>query len=223
MERRLVSQNTVIMERPLISYNMMERLATLENTVFTQQLRLNTLSDRITRNELRNVCIANDALDAVNVHRRTSVLFTNVRSSRASGSVATKQEIEQIMKHLEIDTYDVKGYEYIPWGRGFALKCTFASLSTCNHILQNVDHLHDTPYWARPDLCERQRALRSKLVNQRKYMENAGIAKCTILSWRYLLVVYSNGCREYYEASEFHAIPVKLPTGPKPMPLYLRK
>ena len=91
-------------------------------------------------------------------------------------------------------------------------KCTFASQSTCGHILRNSYRLKKytaNRYNVRPDLSAKQRSIREKLVLLRKEIESSSKAKCSLKSWRYLVVAYQDGKHEYYEA-DYYSKPQKI-------------
>ena len=107
------------------------------------------------------------------------------------------------MEILTIRTFHIKSYELIPWGSSYSMKCSFSHASTYGLILKNSYKLF---------------ALRAELESSFK-------AKCSLKSWRYLVVVHPNGTLEYYEANsnnnepakvEADLIPLKLRISPLP-------
>ena len=184
----------------------------LEATVSSQQVVINTLKSQLSNYNDRMVHLSNDAVDAENCNRLNSVIFTGMKSRPTSKCIDVQKEIKDMMEILEIRTFQVKNYEFIPWGSAYSMKCTFSSHSTCGHILRNsYRHKKYTAntYNVRPDLSAKQRSIREKLVILRKEIESSSKAKCSLKSWRYLVVAYHDGKHEYYEA-DYYSKPQKI-------------
>ena len=182
--------------------------------------------ETITDLKAKLIHTSNDYLEAKNIGRLSSVIFTGISSHPSSKSIDVMKEVKDVMEILEISQFEVKNYQIIPWGSSYAMKCTFSHASTCGLILRYSYKLGKgaiRKYNVRPDLSPEQRTVRNKLCSLRQEMESSSNhAKCALKSWRYLAVSQSSGSIVYYEADytsppqliDATLIPVKMRTQP---------
>ena len=208
--KRLDSLNLLVTE-------LLKKYEVLHETIARQDRVIKGLESKIAH-------LSNDSLEAKNVSRLHSVIFTGIKSRPNSKSTDIHQEIKDIMEILMIRTFHIKSYELIPWGSSYSMKCSFSRASTCGLILKNSYKLRKcatNKYSVRPDLSDEQRKIRDKLVTLRAEFESSFKAKCSLKSWRYLAVVHPNGALEYYEADSYNTKPVKIEAGLIPVKLQL--
>ena len=180
----------------------------LLKTVTHQEEVITDLKSQLANHNVKLIHSSNDSLEAKNIFRLNSVIFTGIKSSPSSKTIDVENEIKDIMEILEIRKYSVKNYDIIPWGSSsYSMKCTFSHPSTCGQILRFSFKLGKgaaSKYNVRPDLSPEQRKVRDKLCSLRRDIESSSTnAKCTVKSWRYLAVSHTCGSNIYYEADYF--------------------
>jgi len=153
-----------------------------------------------TKNQL--IHVNNECLHLKNVSRLSTVIFSGVSTSPTSSAADVKKELEEIMKLLRVSDFHLAHYSHLPWGEGFALKCTFAQATTCGKILRNsyIFISEKAKFRVRPDLSHAQRAVRSKLLNHGKKLKEETGATYILRSWRFLQVTHGDGSVKFYEA-----------------------
>ena len=175
----------------------------LLQTVTEQEEVITDLKSQLANHAVKLIHTSNDSLEAKNIFRLNSVIFTGMKSSPSSKAIDIMNEIKDIMEILEIRKYSVKNYQFIPWGStSYSMKCTFSQPSTCGLILRYSFKLGKGAtirYNVRPDLSPEQRKVHDKpCVLRRGFESSSENAKCTLKSWRFFAVSHTSGSNVYY-------------------------
>ena len=118
----------------------------LLQTVSHHEETIADLQFQLSDHKAKLIHTSNDSLDAKNIDRYSSVIFTGISSRPSSKSVDIIKDVKDIMKILEISKFEVKNYQFIPWGSSYSMKCTFSNASTCGLILRDSLKLRQMYY-----------------------------------------------------------------------------